>query len=212
MNVTTILISELPKVYKYAKADLAKRYDLLEDFELNLNMTFPAVYDSKYLYMIGSKLIVKAYRNTPSCVICDGATLVPEEILGMPMVIGALVHDPLYRELEAWAKQMGWSLKKARKFADTVYGNILRDIASRQTAKSDKMSDKIVAKTKQVAGKAWAHISYSGVRTFGGVAHWAYLNFVKVLILVFGVMIAGGCMEDLVNPDWQPPQYEQVGK
>lgn len=189
----------LPKVIEYAKADLGKRYSLLEDWEIRLKEDVPAPYSSERFYIHGRIVRVIHYISDADNAMCDGNTLVPEEVLGIPTVIGSLFHDPAYAEIEAIARAFGWSVAKTRKWADTIYGNILLQLARREQSRKAR-----------VLGTAWAHVSYAGVRMFGGFTRWAYRVFG---VAVLAVLLGGGCsgcMSDIVD-SFDDPVYEQAG-
>ena len=198
MSATATVIAALPKIIAYVKTDLDKRYSLLEPWTIPLLEELPGVYDCAEFHAGGKEIIVHPYTSTKDNAICDGNTLVPEEILGIKTVIGALIHDPGYKHLEAFAKAMGWSVRKARKFWDTVYGNILLELARREP-------DPI----KRKAGIAWAHTSYAGVRMFGGVAHAAYKLALILIICTACAGANGGCMGKVVDDDFDTPTYRQ---
>ena len=187
----------LPKVIEYAKDDLAKRYSLLEDWEIRLKEAVPAPYSSEKFDIHGRIVRVLSYVSDADHATCDGNTLVPEEVLGIPTEVGSLFHDPAYDEIEAIAAAFGWSVAKTRKWADTIYGNILLQLARRQSG--------MVAR---IGGAAWAHVSYAGVRAFGGIAHWAYRVF-GVAVLALSVGGCSGCMSDIVD-SFDDPVYEQT--
>ena len=188
----------LPKVIEYAKADLAKRYSLLEDWEIRLKEAVPAPYSSGKFDIHGRVVRVLRYISDADNATCDGNTLVPEEVLGIPTEIGSLFHDPAYDEIEAIAAAFGWSVAKTRKWADTIYGNILLQLARREQSRKAR-----------VLGTAWAHVSYAGVRVLGGLAHWAYRVFG---VAVLAVLLGGGCsgcMSEIVD-SFDDPVYEQT--
>jgi len=188
----------LPKVIEYAKADLAKRYSLLEDWEIRLKEAVPAPYSSGKFDIHGRVVRVLRYISDADNATCDGNTLVPEEVLGIPTEIGSLFHDPAYDEIEAIAAAFGWSVGKTRKWADTIYGNILLQLARREQSRKAR-----------VLGTAWAHVSYAGVRVLGGLAHWAYRVFG---VAVLAVLLGGGCsgcMSEIVD-SFEDPVYEQT--
>lgn len=187
----------LPKVIEYARKDLAKRYSLLEDWEIRLKEDVPAPYSSERFYIHGRIVRVIHYISDADNATCDGNTLVPEEVLGIPTVIGSLFHDPAYLEIESIAAAFGWSVAKTRKWADTIYGNILLQLARREKDRKAR-----------IIGTAWAHVSYAGVRMFGGFTRWAYRVFG---VAVLAVMIGGcsGCMSEIVA-DFDDPVYEQT--
>lgn len=187
----------LPKVIEYAKADLGKRYSLLEDWEIRLKEDVPAPYSSGKFDIHGRIVRVLHYFSDADNATCDGNTLVPEEVLGIPTEIGSLFHDPAYDEIEAIAEAFGWSVGKTRKWADTIYGNILLQLARREEGR-----------VARIGGAAWAHVSYAGVRVLGGIAHWAYRVFG---VAVLATMIGGcsGCMSEIVD-SFDDPVYEQT--
>ena len=187
----------LPKVIEYAREDLGKRYSLLEDWEIRLKEDVPAPYSSSKFDIHGRIVRVLRYISDADNATCDGNTLVPEEVLGIPTEIGSLFHDPAYDEIEAIAAAFGWSVAKTRKWADTIYGNILLQLARRQEGR-----------VARIGGTAWAHVSYAGVRVLGGLAHWAYRVFG---VAVLATMIGGcdGCMSEIVD-DFDDPVYEQT--
>jgi len=190
----------LPKVIEYAKADLGKRYSLLEDWEIRLKEAVPAPYSSEKFDIHGRIVRVLRYISDADHATCDGNTLVPEEVLGIPTVIGSLAHDPLYDKdrLKKIAAAFGWSVAKTRKWADTIYGNILLQLARRQRRRVER-----------VVGAAWAHVSYAGVRVLGGIGHWAYRVFGAVVLAVFLGGGCSGCMSEIVD-SFDDPVYEQA--
>ena len=188
----------LPKVIEYAKADLGKRYSLLEDWEIRLKEAVPAPYSSEKFDIHGRIVRVLRYISDADHATCDGNTLVPEDVLGIPTVIGSLFHDPAYLEIEAIARAFGWSVAKTRKWADTIYGNILLQLARRQRRRVER-----------VVGAAWAHVSYAGVRVLGGIGHWAYRVFGAVVLAVFLGGGCSGCMSEIVD-SFDDPVYEQT--
>ena len=190
----------LPKIIEFAKEEMAKRYSLLDDWEIRLKEDVPAPYSSARFDIHGRVVRVMHYTSDADHAICDGNTLAPEEVLGIPTVIGSLFHDPAYGELEAIAAAFGWSVAKTRKWADTIYGNILLQLARRQSG--------LVAR---IGGAAWAHVSYAGLRVFGGIACWFYRVFgVAVLALyVGGCSGCSGCMSEIVD-GFDTPVYEQT--
>ncbi len=188
----------LPKVIEYARKDLGKRYSLLEDWEIRLKEDVPAPYSSGKFDIHGRIVRVLRYISDADNATCDGNTLVPEEVLGIPTEIGSLFHDPAYDEIEAIAAAFGWSVGKTRKWADTIYGNILLQLARREKDRKAR-----------IFGTAWAHVSYAGVRVLGGLAHWAYRVFG---VAVLAVLLGGGCsgcMSEIVA-DFDDPVYEQT--
>ena len=187
----------LPKVIEYARKDLGKRYSLLEDWEIRLKEDVPAPYSSSKFDIHGRIVRVLRYISDADHATCDGNTLVPEEVLGIPTVIGSLFHDPAYDEIEAIAAAFGWSVAKTRKWVDTIYGNILLQLARREKDRKAR-----------IIGTAWAHVSYAGVRMFGGFTRWAYRVFG---VFVLAVMIGGcdGCMSEIVD-SFDDPVYEQT--
>ena len=187
----------LPKVIEYAKADLAKRYSLMEDWEIRLKEDVPAPYSSSKFDIHGRIVRVLRYISDADNATCDGNTLVPEEVLGIPTEIGSLFHDPAYDEIEAIAAAFGWSVAKTRKWADTIYGNILLQLARRQEGH-----------VARLGGTAWAHVSYAGVRVLGGLAHWAYRVF-GVAVLAVYIGGCSGCMSEIVD-SFDDPVYEQT--
>ena len=187
----------LPKVIEYAKDDLSKRYSLLEDWEIRLKEDVPAPYSSGKFDIHGRIVRVLHYFSDADNATCDGNTLVPEEVLGIPTEIGSLFHDPAYDEIEAIAAAFGWSVAKTRKWADTIYGNILLQLARREQSRKAR-----------VLGTAWAHVSYAGVRVLGGLAHWAYRVF-GVAVLALYVGGCSGCMSEIVD-SFDDPVYEQT--
>lgn len=190
----------LPKVVEYAKADLGKRYSLLEDWEIRLKEAVPAPYVDEQVDIRDKRLVIKHYVSTNEDRICDGNTLVPEEVMGIPTVVGSLAHDPLYDKdrMKKIAKAWGWSVRRVRKWVDTIYGNILLQLARREQSRKAR-----------VLGTAWAHVSYAGVRMFGGFTRWAYRVFG---VAVLAVLLGGGCsgcMSEIVD-GFDDPVYEQT--
>ena len=198
MNVAlAATIKYLPKVVEYAKDDLAKRYSLLEDWEIRLKEDVPAPYSSEKFDIHGRIVRVLRYISDADHATCDGNTLVPEEVLGIPTEIGSLFHDPAYDEIESIAAAFGWSVAKTRKWADTIYGNILLQLARRQSGR-----------VARIGGTAWAHVSYAGVRVLGGIAHWAY-RVLGAAVLALTIGGCSGCMSEIVD-SFDDPVYEQT--
>lgn len=188
-------IRYLPKVVAWIDQDQAKRFDLLEPWELHLVDELPATYHGKRFSASGHTLQINPYASTDSDAVCDGNTLSPEEMLGIPTVIGSLAHDPLYGELEEFAAAMGGSVRKARKWADQIYGNILYDLASREESW-----------WKRRGGIIWAYMSYGAIRVFGGIWH-ASGSLLLLLCVSLALGWSGGCMGRVILPDWEEPIY-----
>lgn len=200
MTAIHVAFTVLPKIYAYIDTDLKKRYSLLEPFNITLKEPVPFPFDFEDVCVSGTSLCIRQFESTPKDDRCDGNTLVPEEILGIKTVIGALAHDRLYAYLERMARTFGWSVWKTRKWADEIYGNILRELARREQS----------VLTRKV-GIAWSHISYAGVRIFGSIAHVAYKIGAIILIGVSlsACSVAGGCMDTVIEPDFVVPAYKQ---
>lgn len=190
-TLTTAALRYLPKVIAWIDQDQAKRFDLLEPWQLNLVDELPASYIGRNFTAAGRALIVYPYAGD----VCDGNTLSPEEMLGIPTVIGSLAHDPLYGELEEFAAAMGGSVRKARKWADQIYGNILYDLASREESW-----------WKRRGGIIWAYMSYGAIRVFGGIWH-ASGSLLLLLCVSLALGWSGGCMGRVILPDWEEPIY-----
>jgi len=120
--------------------------------------------------------------------------------MGIPTVVGSLAHDPLYDKdrMKKIAKAWGWSERRVRKWVDTIYGNILLQLARRQPRRVER-----------VVGAAWAHVSYAGVRVLGGIAHWAYRVFGIAVLALFLGGGCSGCMSEIVD-SFDDPVYEQT--
>lgn len=198
MSTLGTVMVVLPKVWAYVDTDLNKRYSLLEPWHLKLLKPLPGVFDNAEVNAEGTDLWIKPFKSTKGNPVCDGNTLVPEEILGIKTEIGSLAHDPLYRALEAFAQAMGWTVAQARRFFDEIYGNILLELARREPN----------AVTRKL-GIAWAHISYAGVRLLGGLGHAAYNLGVVALACSACMGASGGCMGEVIEPDFPLPVYRQ---
>ena len=201
MNAVSIAFAVLPKVYAYIDTDLNKRYSLLEPFNITLKEPVPCTFDCDTLHIEGNGLQVIPYLSTAKNAKCDGNTLVPEEVLGIKTVVGSLVHDPLYANLPQIAKTFRWSLDKTRKWADGIYGNIELELARRESSWAVRK-----------IGIGWAHVSYVGLRIFGGIGRATYRLGALALIgvsLVACSGASGGCMGDVIEPDFVVPAYQQ---
>lgn len=197
MNAATML-DVLPKVVRYVREDLGKRFSLTEPWELNLCEALPGEYVCKDFSAKGKKLVF-FYESLPDDVVCDGATLIPEEILGEPTVIAALAHDPLYRHLNAFAVAMGWSRGRTRKFFDKVFGAILLGLARRVENPY---------KRKLLVVNAYAQ--YAGVRALGGIARWLYDAAAGFAMAIFIALPVPGCsLDGVIEQDWEMPHYTQ---
>lgn len=198
MSTFGTVMMVLPKVWAYVDTDLNKRYSLLEPWHFRLVEELPGKFDSDKIQAEGQALIFKPYKSTKKNPVCDGNTLVPEEMFGIKTEIGSLAHDPGYLDLEAFAAAMGWTVAKARLFFDTIYGNILRELARREPNA-----------VKRKLGIAWANISYAGVRLLGGVGHAAYKLGLVAIACSVCMGASGGCMGNVIESDFETPVYRQ---
>lgn len=197
-----VLFTALPKIVKWAKKDLDKRFSLLEPWRINLVDALPAAFDCSLFHASGKGILFKPYISTRVDVHCDGNTLFPEEILGVPIVAGSLAHDAGYAFLKPFAKAMGWSMYQARLFWDTLYGNIQLELARRLP------QDTLRQRAKRRAVIASAYTAYYGVRAFGGITWKAYRVFGVVAVSV-AVSGCSGCMGKVIETDFDAPAYRQ---
>jgi len=172
-------------------------FSLEAPWEIHLCEELPGVYACDEFTAQGKTLLFHPYKTTPANVVCDGATLVPEEILGEHTVIAAIAHDPLYHRMKPFAKAMRWTMRKTRKFFDKIYGALLLGLARR-----------VVDPVKRKLLIANAYIQYAGVRAFGGIAHAAY-GVAGIILLCLIPLLTGCGLDGVIEQDWETPQYTQ---
>jgi hypothetical protein len=113
--------------------------------------------------------------------ICDGASLVPDEVKGFSALVSSIVHDMLYAHLEEIAEAWKWDIDDVRKLADDVFGNDL------------------LARNKGWLGRLLSNVYYWGVRVFGGLYHNAKKTSVFLTICLISLAAFGGNAFDKVT-------------
>ena len=189
----------------YLKAELAKdaanRYSLKEEWTLPLvdASGLPAgEYHGDLVHIISDGHLALTYFDpfvsTKDRNICDGATGVPDVILGINLVPGSVAHDVIYIELEKIAKAFGVPVSVVRKFADRVFTSV---------------------NLAENAGKPFVKtvctVTHWGVRALGGIYHQANL---AVVVMVVAMALAGcsGCVSTFFEneDEYESPTVEKT--
>lgn len=197
MDKTTII-----KGVDYIKAQLEKdqsnRYSLINEWVLPIirhNLPEGEYHGPVYNIVSDGKGCVLAwlnpYTSTAKNGICDGASCVPDVILGIDFRPGALAHDPFYAELENIASAFKISLSEARKLGDAIFTSI--NLAENQ---GKRFSRTIIT------------IYHWGVRFFGGLYHMLRL------VAIISVLLCGGCGGCVASSfdcyDYESPSYRHT--
>lgn len=201
--MTTIPTVLAPKVWRWTKEavkrDRRNRYDLLEPWVLP--RVDPERWDipdtrTDTICFQDNVPYVRPFANTPDVMQCDGCSLSPDQCI-IPTVVGALVHDVGYNQIEYLASVWGWSEAKVRRLFDEIFGNVLMSLAYQIKGKIKRKLAILVARTY-----------FTGVRAGGGIAHWTYGLF-RCVILSLSISTISGCA---VPPlwDWDEPMDNPV--
>lgn len=159
------------KAKRYFDLDQNKRIVILQSFVAGrFKSPVPDFYCEDFC-IVNNLMVVYATGDRQP--ICDGASLVPDEVKGFSALISSIVHDMLYAHLEEIAEAWGWDVADVRKLADDVFGNDL------------------LARNKGWLGRLLSNVYYWGVRLFGGIYHNAkktsvFLFFSLVSLIAFG--------------------------
>lgn len=173
-------------LYKAIQRDQANRYSLLRDWRLPKLSTPIRDYTGEYLYIKDSVITVRAFAGD----VCNGCTFSPDEIGRWKPVIGALFHDPWYREIAAIAREWQWTESAVRKLGDEIFACI------------------IVA----TGAPVWLGRLYlTGVRAGGGIVRWVN-GLLGVTLLALLCSGCSGCAipNHFGDEPVTPPQYEDV--
>lgn len=191
---------------KYAKAqlalDAANRYSLKEEWVLPLidcKGLLPAgSFEDDVLHIDsdGERALVwySPYESSKENPECDGASCVPDVLLGIDLRPAAASHDPGYRRMKKIAKAFGVPVRKVRKFLDNMFKSVV-------LAEND---GKPLAETV-------ATLTYWGVRLFGGIYHKAKKDDKTgngVALAVAALLLLGGCAGCVETSFLDPDDYE----
>lgn len=189
MNPDTARIAK--KVFQigveYARARLERdadnRYSLKEEWVLPLidckGLLPPGEFEDDVMHIDsdGVRALVwfSPYESSRENPECDGASCVPDVLLGIDLRPGAAAHDPGYRRMKKIAEAFGVPQRKVRKFLDNVFTSVtLAENGGRPLARTV------------------ATLAHWGVRLFGGIYHRAKKDD-KALALAIAALLLGGC-------------------
>lgn len=200
--------------YKYVKAALEKdarnRYSLKEEWTLPL-IDFDELPAGEYhgpIYNVcsdGSRVLVwlSPYESTRERNHCDGATGIPDRLLGIDFRQGAAMHDPGYDEMEGIAKAFGVPVGVVRKLLDKGFVSVV-----------------LAENEGKFAVRTITTVAYWVVRAAGGFYHksgrGALKDTAKTVSLVgVAALLLGGCggcvQTSFENPrDYRSPALEKV--
>lgn len=159
------------EVKQYIEVDQNCRIVILEEF--NAGEFLVEVPDFKCDDFIIENNFMRIYATGSRAPLCDGASLVPDEIKGFSALISSIVHDLLYAHMEEIAVAWNWEVGEVRKLADDVFGNDLK------------------ARNKGWLGKLLSRVYYWGVRVFGGIYHNAKRASLLLLCLMSLTALGG---------------------
>lgn len=196
---------------EYAKAELKKdaenRYSLKEEWVLPLidcdGLLPPGEFEDDVMHIEsdGVRALVwySPYESTKENPECDGASCVPDVLLGIDLRPGAVAHDPGYRRMKRIAKAFNVPEGKVRKFLDNVFTSVT-------LAEND---GRPLARTV-------ATLAHWGVRLLGGIYHKAKRDDGKAAAVGIAALLllggCGGCVDtSFVDPgDYVSPVIEKV--
>lgn len=200
--------------WKYVKAALEKdaqnRYSLKEEWTLPL-IGFDELPAGEYhgpIYNVcsdGSRVLawLNPYESTRERNHCDGATGIPDRLLGIDFRQGAAMHDPGYDEMEDIAKAFGVSVGVVRKFLDKAFISVV-----------------LAENEGKFAVRTITTVAYWVVRGVGGIYHASRRGALKdaartTAIAVGAALILGGCAgcvdTSFIDPDdYVSPVIEKV--
>lgn len=166
------------KVKEFIEVDQNCRIVILEDFSAGRFLVdIPNFKCDDFEIKDNCMTIFKTGSRQP---ICDGASLVPDEVKGFTALVSSIVHDMLYAHLEEIAEAWGWDVADVRKLADDVFGNDL------------------LARNKGGLGRLLSNVYYWGVRLFGGIYHNAKKTSVFLIFSLVSLVAFGGNAFDKV--------------
>lgn len=188
---------------KYAKAqlalDAANRYSLKEEWVLPLidcaGLLPAGSYEDDVLHIDsdGERALVwySPYESSKENPECDGASCVPDVLLGIDLRPGAAAHDPGYRRMTEIAKAFGVTQRQVRKFLDNIFTSVT-------LAEND---GRPLARTV-------ATLAHWGVRLFGGIYHKAKKDGKAVALALAALLLLGGCAGCVETSFLDPDDYE----
>ena len=173
-------------LYKAIQKDQANRYSLLKDWKLPKLAVDVPDYTGKLLRIRSGVITVLAYDGD----VCNGCTLSPDQIGKWRPVIGALFHDPWYKELAAIAKTWGWTEAAVRKLGDEIFACII-----------------VATGTPRWLARAYL----TGLRAGGGIVRWIN-GILGVTLLACLFTGCTGCQipNHFDDQPVEPPQYEET--
>jgi hypothetical protein len=178
--------------YKYVKAALEKdaqnRYSLKEAWTLPI-IKFKELPPGEYngpiyhVFSDGPRVLVwlSPYESTRERNHCDGATGIPDRLLGIDFRQGAAMHDPGYDEMDDIAKAFGVPVGVVRKLLDKGFVSV------------------VLAENKGKFGvRTITTIAYWVVRAAGGIYHDSGRGALKdaaknAVIAACAALLLGGC-------------------
>lgn len=205
MNPHTLKLAQkvLSLGVKYAKAqlrrDAANRYSLKEEWFLPLikceGLLPPGEFEDEVMHIVsdGRRALVwfSPYESTKENPECDGASCVPDVLLGIDLRPGAAAHDPGYRRMKKIAAAFGVPERKVRKFLDNMFTSVtLAENAGKPLARTV------------------ATLAHWGVRLFGGIYHKARKDDKKAVALgIAALLMLGGCAGCVDTSFIDPGEY-----
>lgn len=178
------------KVKDFIEVDQNCRIVILQDFNAGQFLIDIPNYKCDDFEIKDNAMIIFATGSRAP--ICDGASLVPDEVKGFSALVSSIVHDMLYAHLEEIANEWGWEAGDVRKLADDVFGNDLK------------------ARNKGWFGQLMSSIYYWGVRLFGGLYHNAKKTSIFLIVSLVSMGAFGGNAFDRVtalNTINEPPRW-----
>lgn len=200
--------------YKYVKAALEKdarnRYSLKEEWTLPL-LDFDELPPGEYngpIYNVcsdGERVLVwlSPYESTRERNHCDGATGIPDRLLGIDFRQGAAMHDPGYDEMEEIATAFGVPVGVVRKLLDKGFVSVV-----------------LAENEGKLAVRTITTVAYWVIRAAGGIYHKSGRGALKgtaktVSLVGVAALLLGGCggcvQTSFENPrDYRSPALEKV--
>lgn len=197
---------------EYARAQLKKdaqnRYSLKELWILPL-IDFDGLpagdYDGPIVHLSsdGSRVLVwyDPFESSARENNCDGATGVPDVLLGIDLRPGALAHDVGYDEMEDIARAFGVPVSVVRKFFDVVFVSVT-----------------LAENGHRPGCRTVATVANWVIRAFGGIYHKSGRGALKTAKAVALALLAALCLgaagcaqTSFVDPgDYVSPKWEKT--
>lgn len=173
---------------EYAKAqlrkDAANRYSLTAEWVLPLvkceGLLPRGEYEDDVIHISsdGVRALVwySPYESSKENAECDGASCVPDVLLGIDLRPGAAAHDPGYRRMKEIARAFGVAEAKVRKFLDNVFTSVT-----------------LAENAGKPGCKTIATLAHWAIRLFGGVYHKTKKDAKAAAAVALAATCLGGC-------------------